>query len=440
MKKWFRFFFLSFFSNKLSKEGEKRGYTNLFLGLLLSFAFLWMGVFGGEMLPFATHYNHATDLVSTVHTVLASPDATHRIDLTLKDGVLAASKQGGTDDAGLIVSTLKNEEDRERYAGQGYDVVIDTRPADTLAEVEAYCVSNDGKGTEITYEEYLTLSEVARLNFVFHLRYTGEALTLTDTLTDTHKAYLLSLGDEKKGEVEKLDGQLADGTLTQEGYRRALYQLYFTNYYPSITEYEETSRVPLLRNYYYHEYIKDGKTKYLFLFDDYLAGSFETDNGMLRTFYGYYNNMEDGALIREGMDEEAMGKAADTFIKDAFSAMAPLTAYAHAMNIFTFIPFIALMPLVVALLAHSLLRLRGVDSIRTLGGMVKTVGSYIWFSGVISAVLTLGLSFLVQPRLISALPLVLFFVALMVRSILLVVEEWRVHKRQLEQTTTQTEA
>ena len=43
-------------------------------------------------------------------------------------------------------------------------------PADTFAEIEAYCVSNDGKNTVISYEDYLTLSEVARLNFDFKIR------------------------------------------------------------------------------------------------------------------------------------------------------------------------------------------------------------------------------------------------------------------------------
>ena len=41
MKKWLQFFTFSFFSHKTSKEAAHRGYTNLFLGLLLSFAFLW---------------------------------------------------------------------------------------------------------------------------------------------------------------------------------------------------------------------------------------------------------------------------------------------------------------------------------------------------------------------------------------------------------------
>ena len=74
MKKWFKFFCLSFFDHKLSKEGEKRGYTNAFLGLLLTFIFIWSGFVGAEMLPFSTRYDLATDLRSTVQSVFAGAE------------------------------------------------------------------------------------------------------------------------------------------------------------------------------------------------------------------------------------------------------------------------------------------------------------------------------------------------------------------------------
>ena len=71
MKKWINFFCLSFFSDKMSKEAARRGYSNVFLGLLLTFALLWCGFVCGEMLPFSAHYNRSPDFQSTVHAVIA---------------------------------------------------------------------------------------------------------------------------------------------------------------------------------------------------------------------------------------------------------------------------------------------------------------------------------------------------------------------------------
>lgn len=439
MKKWLQFFTFSFFSHKTSKEAAHRGYTNLFLGLLLSFAFLWAGLVGGEMLPFRSRYQHAEDFRATVHTALANQVAEHHLTIEVVDGVLRAKKEGEAYEQTLLVSTLANASDRAIYAAYGYDVVVDTRPADTLAEVEAYCISNDGQGMIISYEEYLSLNSVARLNFAFRLRYTGEALVLDAAAVDAYTQYLLGVGGENAAEVEKLQTSLADGTLTQSEYNRLIYQTYFTTYYPSITAYEESSKVPLLRNFYYHEYIKGGKNQYLFIFDDYLTGSFETVGGTCQAFYGFYNGMADGVLLAEAEGEAAQQLAADAFILASYRAMTPITLYAHGMNIFTCIPFLALMPLVVALLAYSILRLRCVDAVKTFGGVVKIVGSYIWASGLISALLTVALSFLVDPSALSALSLVLFFLTLMARSAVFIINEIRIYQKQMEQNAQQTE-
>ena len=110
------------------------------------------------------------------------------------------------------------------------------------------------------------------------------------------------------------------------------------------------------------------------------------------------------------------------------------------MNVFSFIPFIALMPMVVTLLAYSILKLRGVESVKSFGGVFKIIGSYVWFSGLISAVITVISAFFVQRNILTVLPLVLFFITLVVRSIIFAVNEARSYMKQLEQQeTVQTE-
>lgn len=415
MKKWLRFFCLGFFSDRISREGAKRGYANFLLALILALLFLWAGYVGGDMLPMMAHYKNSPDLISTVDIVFAN------IDAKVKDGVLLAGK-GGEYTACLLVNTLENEADRQKYSACGYDVVVDTRPADALAEFEAYCLSNDGQNLKISYEEYLSLSAVAKMNFDFHLDYTGNELKLTDEMVQGYLEYLGSVGKEVNRTAK----------MTDEEYERAVYELYFEIYYPEITSYESTSKVPLLRNFYYHNYISQGLTRYIFIFDDYMSASFETKGGISHSFYGFFNNMDNGAVLREG--------STDGFIKDAIHSIAPLTVYAYAMNIFSLIPFIALMPLVVTLLAYSILKLSGIESIKSFGAMFKILGSYVWMSGAISAILTLILSFFLQPNIASALPLVLFFVTLAVRSVIFVAREVREFIKQSEEETVLTEA
>ena len=441
MKKWFNFFCLSFFSDKVSKEGAKRGYTNVFVALVLAFVFIWSGFVGADTLPFAAHYNNSEGFAATVRAVLANPDVNKRIGVEIEGDLLKAKKHGGEYTESLLVNTFENADDKENYSVDGYNVIVDSRPANTLAEVDAYCVSNDGKNTVISYQDYLTLSDVARLNFDFKLSYTGNELTLTDESVENYRAYVDGLSEENKGKTEKLANDLAEGKITKSEYNRSVYELYFTSYYPEITAYESTSKVPLLRNYYYRRYIESGEGKYLFIFDDYMAGAFETDGGIGISFYGFYSKVENGVLVKDGVEDAEANEAADAFIKKSFSSVAPLTMYAHAVNVFSLIPFIALMPMVVTLLAYSILKLRGVTSISSLGAAFKIIGSYVWFSGVISAVLTVIAAFFVQPGILTVLPLLLFFIALAIRSVIFAVRETKSYMKQSEQQeTVQTEA
>lgn len=437
MKKWFKFFGLSFFSHKLSKEGAKRGYANVFLGFVLALIFLWAGFIGGDMLPFGTHYNNAPDFMATVHAVFANADTNKRIDAEIENGVLKVKKPGDEYAESLLVNTFERDADKQNYAVNGYDIVIDSRPADTLAEVEAYCISNDDKNTVISYEDYLTLSEVAKLNFDFKLRYTGNALVLSDESVESYRAYVDGLRDEKKGITEKLENDLAENWITKAEYSRAIYELYFTNYYPPITAYESTSKVPLLRNYYQHQYISKGVKNYLFIFDDYMTGSFKTRSGIDVPFYGFYSDIENGALVADGATQAQANAAADNFIKNSFKGIWFLYAYSYAMNVISLVPFIVLMLMVATLLTYSILKLRGVESITSLGAMFKIVGSFVWFSGVISAAFTVIIAFFIERSMINALQFVLFFVVLVIRSIIFVMEESKLYIEQLQQQETE---
>ena len=423
IKDWGRFFLLSFFSHGTAKEGARRGYTNAFLSFVLALVLLWAGFVGAELLPFGVQYDTSPDFVRTVHAVLANPDVEWRIEARIKDGALQVKRYGEEYTEDLLVNTFERASDKEIYGASGYHVVVDSRPAHTLAEVEAYCVSNDGKNTVISYDDYLTLSDVARLNFDFKLRYTGNALQLSDASVAEYFQYVSGLGDENQASAEKLALELASGDITKDEYDRKIYELYFKNYYPDITSYESTSAVPLLRNYYYHQYVSKDSKNYLFIFDDYITGSFEARGGVDVSFHGFYSDLSDGDLIAKTATQDEAEELADNFVKNCFHSTASLNSYVHALNVFSLVPFLALMLMVAALLTYSILKLRGVESIHSLGATFKIVGSFAWVSGVLCALLTVGASFFVSRGLMGALPPVLFFVALLIRSVIFAIRE-----------------
>lgn len=439
MKKWFRFFGLSFFSHNISKEGAKRGYGNLILSFFFAMIFIWIAFIGGEMLPFGSHYKNSPDFAETVHSVFANADLHKRVNAEIQNGSLMVKNGDGEYAREIFVNTFESVTDRQNYSVNGYNIVVDTRPADTLAEIEAYFVSNDGKNTVISYEDYLTLSEVARLNFDFKIKYTGRALSLNDETVAGYVTYLESLNEESKREVAGLKGELSEKTITKDEYNRKVYEIYFVNYYPDIAEYESTSKLPLLRNYYYHQYIIKGSEKYLFVFDDYLTGSFETNGGIKVVFHGFFSDIENGLIVNESASQSDAEASVDGFIKSAFKATEILALYSHTMNTFSLVPVVAVMIMVAALLTYSILRLGGVESISSLSGMFKIVGSYVWFSGVSASAVSLVMAFFVGRNLIGVLPLLLFFVTLAVRSLVFAVKEKITYTKQSEQQPIQTE-
>ena len=440
MKKWLRFFFCSFFSDKISKDGSKRGYTTFFIGLILAFAFLWAGYVGGDILPLGVRYGNSPDFMATMHTVFSNADANQRLNAEIKDGSLLVKKSDGEYSKDLLVNTFENESDREIYSKNGYNVVVDLHPADTPAEFEIRFVSNNGKDLTLTYEEYSLLNAVEKLYFDLELTYTGKALELNDETVKAYRTTLEGLNSEIKPEIDSWANDLASNKITRSEYNRAIYELYFANYYPDITAYESSSKIPLLRNYYYHQYISRGAENYVFIFDDYMTASFETKDGTEVSFYGFYDDMADGAIVASGASQSEANRAVDDFVKQSILSVAPLTLYAYAMNVFSLIPFFSLIPLVVVLLAYSILKLMGVESIKTFGTAFKILGSYVWFSAFISAVTTVVAAFFVPSNIVTALPPVIFFIVLAIRSIIFAVREARAHMKQLEQQTVLTEA
>lgn len=430
MKNWLKFFGLSFFSNKIAKDGISRSLANFFCSVILALIFICAGLIGGDYLPFSTHYNRASDFKATVENAFTCQD--NAIKISVESGKISVAVGEGDYSQGLKVDTFVSQEDKSVYAKYGYDLVIDTRDAFAYAEFEAFCVSNDNKNTKITYEEYLTLSDVAKYNFEFKLEYLNKQKIITDAMAQDYKTYLLTCGDQVKSKLDSIEQAKSSGELSAQKYNDKIYELYFSVYYPSITAYETTSPVPLVRNYYYHNYVNANKNKFLIIFNDALIGSFFTDKGTEVDFYGTYQKFSN-----ENIPLTSSG--ADYFIKQSFKSTASFSVYIYVMNVLRLVPFIAIMPVLLALIVNSILKLKGVKTFKAFSGVLKVVGSFTHFAGLFTAILTVILAFLFGRSVLGLVPIIIFFVVLLIRSVILIIDEVVKFNRSEREDTIDTE-
>ena len=142
MKDWLRFFLLSFFSDKTSKEAQKRSYANFFLALLLVLGFLWIGFFGGNMFPFKAHYKNSPDFKSTVRAVFANPDTKMRIGLQVGTNTIKAKIGDGEYKAELLVNTYESQTDNKNYSVGGYGAEIHEMSEMAAADLGQCAISN----------------------------------------------------------------------------------------------------------------------------------------------------------------------------------------------------------------------------------------------------------------------------------------------------------
>lgn len=408
MREWIKFFGLSFFSDKISRQAVRRGYKNFVLGAVLALALLFCGILAADLLPFSTHYKRASSFSAFA-----------------RNGVVGTNLRVGSGkiSSPLIVDTFSVAADASAYAINGYNLVVDTRRADAFDDFDAYYLSNDGKEQEITVEEYETLSDVAKRNFDFKIRYTSKELVLNDELTAVHEAYLAGINSEEYIRLQKQKGEIS-----AEEYRKRVYNLYVKKYYPDLSAYENTGGAPLLRNYYYHNYVNGGAENYLFIFDDSLVGSFETNGGLKISFYGFYKNFPDGSTF-------LTEKEADGFITRSFYATAGFSSYIYLMNMLRLFPFIAVMLLLVAVIAYCILRILKSPRCNTIGGSVKTVGAYLFFGSLFSAVITLICGYFIPRNSLIIAALTSFFLILLIRTaVSLVLEAVSIKRAAVAQT------
>ncbi len=404
MKDWLKFFGLGFFSDKIAKQAKKRGIMHIAFGFVFALLFIFCGILAANTVPFKSHYNGAPNYKSFIQAALGKGD------LTLANGLICADK---------IVNTFENSEDSQKYSLNGFNFVIDTRPYSAYDDFEAYCVATDGSGREITYSDYLILGEEKQKDYAFRIRYTPNELVLTEDSVKVYEDYLSASEDENiKKQYQDI---IADKqNLKAEDYFKSVYVLYLKAYYPDISAYERDG-IPRLRNYYAQKYLSDSAVKnYLFVFDDLIVGDFQTYGELPVQFYGYCNSLADAAITADNADE---------FILDAFYAKTSTVASVYLINMFRLLPFIAIIPVLCALLLKVALTLLKDEKYKQFGTCFKIVCCYLTFGSLISLLIIFICGFFVTGSILNYMPLIALGVTLLFRTALFVLSEYLSLKR-----------
>ena len=397
-------FALGFFSDGCANKAAKGGFLPLIINLVLAIAIVFLGTVGADMFSFYPRYGSAENFKGTVSKLFAPDEGENAISILVdEDGLATASRGGGEYEKALLVDTFSSESDRKAYSVGGYNVVVDTRDAALYDDFIAYCEPKSGEGETITYEQYLSLSESAKDYYIFKIRYTPFEADLSDEKTADREKYLSDNGGEQS--IAELKSKLTAGEISAKEYNGGVWELFVKSYYPDLGEYETTSAVPLLRNYYYHNYTLKGETDYLFVFDDSVIGSFTAD-GRQEEFYGFYNKFPAG--VTDG---------GDGFIETAFSGSVYLSEYIAFVNVIRFLPVYVVMPLTAALIAYLIIKIAERERAKRFSEVVKITATFIAWSAVFAAVITFILSFFIDRGLIFTVLTVSFFVVMMIRTV-----------------------
>ena len=426
MKEKLKVFGLGFFSNKIADKAQNGGFGLFFINVTLALLVILFGTVLVETLSFYPRYSAANDFKATVNGLFDGGNGDAISLLVGENGTVTARRGDGEYGKNVFADTFLSEEDRKAYSIGGYNVVVDTRDVNLYAEFTAYCVS--ASGAEISYEDYLALSEAEKSGYAFKIRYTPNEVDLTDGKTAERENYLSEKGGAALEDLGRLKADLTDGKIDERAYKNGVWALYVKNYYPELTEYEKTSYAPLVRNYYFHNYTLKGEKNYLFVFSDSVVGSFTTSDGKTEEFYGFYEKFPVGE-ITDGKD----------FIETVFSSSVGISEYVAFSLVMRFLPIYLVMPIVAALIAYLIVKIGEREKPKRFSSVFKITATFVLWSAIFAAVIAYLISFFIERTLAFTVVTVSFFAVLMIRSIVWFVSDVAAYRRSQENNNSPTQ-
>ena len=392
---WLKYYFLGFFSEKQAKKSHKTGAVSIILSAVLAFVLFFIGFYAADIVPFSVHYDSATRYRQFAENAFAAGNVSVKIN---------AEKA----DCSVKIDTHTSEADKEKYCVDGYNLIVDTRPSDTLIRFTQYAINDE---EEIDYEAYLALEEKDKNKFSVKIRYFDEELALTDEDTARHIGFLEQASVEGSAKYNKSAAEdyrkLIDDkqTMNDDEYAEQLYYLFAKYYYVGAGSLLQGAKAPVLCDYYYINYMIDGKSDYLYVFDTLCTGSFTTDKGVPVAFGGYYDGRPDGEITD-----------INGFIKQIFYDSAGAAVSSYFFTAIMQIPFILIIPIVLALLLWLIGKAAKAGNNQRFTDYYKLSNCFVLISAVFTALITFVCGFFFSARVVAKFMPLIFGIILVVRA------------------------
>lgn len=393
MAEWLKIYFLSFFNDRLAAKSAKYGFVSVFLTIVLSFVFFMFGFMAADVVPFSTHYDNAGQYKEFVRNAFS--DSELRVEI--KDGLAKCD---------TIVNTHTNEKDKKKYAKNGYNLIVDTRKSDTLIEFSQVAVKGDA---EISYEDYLNLTDKEKEGYGIETRYTDKVLEITDDKVVTYESYLEGISEEGadyNSEAAAAYKELNDKNLTGDEYGKEIYYLYVKYYFSNVQSVLMSAKAPVLSDYYYLNFILGDHANYLYLLDDICTGSFRTDTDIPAAFAGYYKGCASGVL------DEA---SADAFVKDVYYNSVSYYTSSYFTSAIQMAPAYILIPILVGFILFLICKAAKKQFGQKFVDCYKTVNSFALVSALLTGLTTFILAFFVFARKLYLFMPLIFALILILR-------------------------
>jgi len=394
MAEWLKVYFLSFFNDRLAAKSAKYGFASVFLTIVFSFVFFMFGFMAADVVPFSTHYDNAGQYKEFVHNAFSD----NGLRVEIKDGLAECE---------TIVNTHADEGDRKKYALNGYDLIVDTRKSDALIEFSQVAVKGNA---EISYEEYLKLTDKEKEGYGIETRYTDNVLEITAEKVVTYESFLDEISEEGKDsyntEAAAAYKELKEKNLTGDEYGKEIYYLYVKYYFSNVKSVLMGAKAPVLSDYYYLNFILGDHANYLYLLDDICTGSFKTDTGIPAAFAGYYKGCASGVL------DEA---SADAFVKDVYYNSVSYSASSYFTSAIQMAPGYILIPVLVGLILFLICKAAKKQFGQKFVDCYKTVNSFALVSALLTGLATFILAFFVFARKLYLFMPLIFALILILR-------------------------
>lgn len=408
-KEWFRFFIFGYFSDKIADKARLHGFTAVFVAVIITAICFFAGFYAADVVPFSTHLKNSETYLSFIDSAFSANGA----GLEIKNHIAFSTEK---------INTYTDEKDKELFSVGGYELIVDTRPSDTLVEFTQTAIKGD---SEIPYEEYLTLTEEEKKGYSVLTKFTDKALVITEADTARRIDFLERISDsgqqdyDKNASAEYNSLKSAAESYTDADYGKEIYFLYVKYYFNDAKSYLNGAKAPVLCDYYYVNYLANGVSQYLYVFDGLLTGSFKTERGVPVVFGGYYDACADGEVT----DMSAL-------ITDIFYSSAGEAFFTYFISTLSQLPFLVIIPMLIALLLRIVAGIMGIAQLKNYTVCYKTVNLFVWFSAFLTALITFVCAFFFASRaLYNFMPLI-FALLLIARTTIYNVSRYLKFKRE----------